>query len=123
MSNEQKLILDMVKDQKISVEEAERLLNEAECCDTSCCTPKSFNKKFLKVLVREADKTKVNISIPLALAEVGLKLVPKDKLKIKGTAIDMQEILNLIQDGSEGELVNIDTINNGDTVQVRVFVG
>jgi hypothetical protein len=122
MSHEQKLILEMVKDGKITVGEAEKLLSQTHAKDPIKVN-KSFSKKFLKVWVREADKTKVNISIPLALAEVGLKLIPKDKLKIKGTAIDMQEILELIKDGSEGELINIDSTNDGDSVQVKVFVG
>ena len=69
------------------------------------------------------DSAKVNINIPIALAEVGLKLVPKDKLKIKGHEIDMKEILQLIQDGTEGELVNVDTIYEGKQVKVRIFIG
>jgi len=34
----------------------------------------------------------------------------------------VSEILNLIKEGSEGELVNVDTINNGNPVKVRICI-
>lgn len=124
MSEEKKLILEMFKDGKIDAEQAEKLLDAQanEVQRENHPVSKSTNKKFLRVLIREGDKTNVNINIPIALAEVGLKLVPKDTLKIEGRDINIQEILNLIHEGAEGELVNIETTENGKEVKVKIFI-
>lgn len=122
MNEEKKLILDMLKEGKISVDEAENLLEFVEKKPREPTLAKSENRKFFKVMVTEGDSTKVNVRIPLALAEVGLKLVPKDKLKIEGKQIDLDEILKLIKEGQEGEFVNIETMDKGKEVKVKIFV-
>lgn len=122
MSQEKKLILEMFKEGKITVDEAEKLLEGIVGTQDESRFSKSINRKFLKVLVIEDNNTKVNINIPIALAEVGLKLIPKDKLKIEGKDINIEEILKLIQKGSEGELVNIDTADKGKEVKVKIFI-
>ena len=125
MNEEKKLILEMLKEGKITVSEAEQLLNSTQDKEASTeeTTPqKTAGKKFLRVLVMEDDKKKVNVNIPIFLAEAGLKLIPKDKLKIKGQAIDLDEILKLIKAGCEDELVNIDTTEKGKAIKIRVFI-
>lgn len=122
MSDEKKFILEMLSAGKINVAEAEKLLAGVGESQDDAVITKSPSKKFLKVLVTEENVTKVNINFPIALAETGLKLVPKDKLKIEGMDINVTEILNLIKEGSEGELVNVDTINNGNRVTVRICI-
>jgi hypothetical protein len=122
MNDEKKLILQMLSEGKISVTEADKLLTETVNLQDESLTEKAANKKFLKILVNEGGNTKVNINIPMALAETGLKLVPKDKLKIEGTDINIDEILKLVRDGSEGELVNIETIKNDKEVRVRIAI-
>lgn len=122
MSEEKKLILEMLQSGKINVDEAEKLLEAQSNVDEKIPAAKSSNKKFLRVLVNEDNKMKVNINIPLSLAEVGLKLIPKDKLNIAGNKIDLDEIVGMIKDGNDGEFVNVDTMDNGKEVKVRVFI-
>ncbi|OGT30023.1 MAG: hypothetical protein A3E87_09840 [Gammaproteobacteria bacterium RIFCSPHIGHO2_12_FULL_35_23] len=122
MNEEKKLILEMVKEGKISVDEAEKLLESTKQTHDEALPVKSINRKFLRIIVVEENNTKVNINIPLALAEVGLKLIPKDKLKVEGKQIDVNEILKLIQEGNEGNLVNIETTNEGKEIKVKIFV-
>lgn len=123
MNEERKLILEMLSSGKIKVSEAEKLLDETEGeKDREPSPPKSLNKKFLRILVKEENNVKVNINIPIALASVGLKLIPKDALKIDGKVFDVNEILQLVQEGNEGELVNIDSIDNGKEVTVKISI-
>lgn len=123
MSEEKKLILAMLSEGKINVDEAEKLLDEGEGTkQEEPLLTKSINKKFLRILVKEENNTKVNINIPIALAEVGLKLIPKDKLKIEGEDINVNEILNLVKQGNEGELVNIETMDKGKEVKVKIYI-
>jgi hypothetical protein len=125
MSEEKRIILEMVRDGKISVEEAEQLLEKANPGESIEDTPKSNkpnSKKFLRVRVTEEDKVKANVNIPIALAEVGLNLIPKEKLKVDGKQINMDQILKLIEEGTEGELVNIDAEDEGKNYKVNIFI-
>ena len=125
MSEEKKIILEMLKEGKISVEEAEQLLEKANPGETFDDTPKikkPNSKKFLRVRVTEEDKVKANVNIPIALAEVGLNLIPKSKLKVDGKQINMDQILKLIEEGTEGELVNIDAEDDGKKYKVNIFI-
>ena len=125
MSEEKRMILEMLKDGKISLEEAEELLEKANPGESSA-TPqrikKPNSKRFLRVRVTEEDKVKANVNIPIALAEVGLNLIPKDKLKVDGKQINMDQILKLIEEGTEGELVNIDAEDEGKNYKVNIFI-
>ena len=125
MSEEKRIILEMVKDGKISVDEAEQLLEKAnpgESMDETSVVKKPNSKKFLRIRVTEEDEVKVNIKIPMALAKVGLKFIPKGKLKVNGEQISADQILEMIHEGSEGELVNIDTEDKGKNVKVTIFI-
>ncbi len=125
MSEEKRIILEMVKDGKISVDEAEQLLEKAnpgDSIDDTTVAKKPSSKKFLRIRVTEEDEVKVNIKIPMALAKVGLKFIPKGKLKVNGEQISADQIMQMIQDGSEGEIVNIDTEDKGKNVKVTIFI-
>ena len=125
MSEEKRIILEMLKEGKISVEEAEQLLekaNPSESFDETKRIKKPNSKKFLRVRVIEEDKVKANVNIPIALAEVGLNLIPKSKLKVDGKQINMDQILKLIEEGTEGELVNIDAEDDGKNYKVNIFI-
>ena len=115
----------MVKDGKITLEEAEQLLDKLNLGVSTANVPKvkkPNSKKFLRVRVTEEDKVKANVNIPIALAEVGLNLIPKAKLKVDGKQINMDQILKLIEEGTEGELVNIDAEDNGKNYKVKIFI-
>lgn len=125
MSEEKRIILEMVKDGKISVDEAEQLLDKAnpgESIDDTAVAKKPSSKKFLRIRVTEEDNEKVNIKIPMALAKVGLKFIPKNKLKVNGEEINSDQILEMIQEGAEGEIVNIDASDKGKEVKVTIFI-
>ncbi len=125
MNEEKRKILEMVKEGKITFEEAEQLLdklNLGESSEKVARIKKPNSKKFLRVRVTEEDKVKANVNIPIALAEVGLNLIPKSKLKVDGKQINMDQILKLIEEGTEGELVNIDAEDEGKNYKVNIFI-
>lgn len=125
MSEEKRIILEMVKEGKISVDEAELLLEKAnpgESFDDTPVTQKPNSKKFLRIRVTEEDQVKANIKIPIALAKVGLKLVPKGKLQVNGEQISSDQLMEIIKEGTEGEIVNIDAEDKGKNVKVTIFI-
>ena len=125
MNEEKRIILEMLREGKISTDEAEQLLEKTNTGETLSNAPKNKkpnSKKFLRVRVTEEDKVKANVNIPIALAEVGLNLIPKDKLKVDGKQINMEQILKLIEAGTEGELVNIDAEDEGKNYKINIFI-
>jgi len=124
MNEERMLVLDTLKEGKITSEEANKLLSDMET-PTIVDKPRggsTLNKKFLRIRVTDNEDTNVNINIPIALAEVGLKMVPKEKLKIKGQEISIDHILDLIEEGTEGELVNMDIVDKNKETKVRIYI-
>lgn len=122
MSDEKKLILDMIKGGKITPEQGEKLLGQVGCSQDGQTTSGPINKKFLRILVTEGEQKTVNVNIPLALAEAGLKLIPKKELEKKGINLDFDHIMQLIKEGSNNEIVKINTIENGKEVKVEIYI-
>lgn len=114
MNDNQKEILQMVADNKITVEEAERLLElvgkHLENSDSDQPAPAVGNRspKYLRVCVEPgeakeaAGSSKVNIRVPLSLIRAGMKLtslIPSsavdqanDALREKGIDMDLNKI-------------------------------
>jgi len=85
MSDNQKKILDMLAEKKISVDEAQRLLSLLEPQkDTEARTPgdtsgKKPNARYFRVVVEPkagagAEVERVNVRVPIALIRAGMKL-------------------------------------------------
>jgi hypothetical protein len=60
------------------------------------------------------EESYVNLRIPVALAEAGLKLVPEGKLG----RIDPAMIVEMIEEGATGELINVH--EEKKTISVRI---
>jgi hypothetical protein len=128
MSDKMK-ILEMLKEGIISVDEADRLLRalEKEPNDSSkveVIVPKykTDPKNLLfKVRILSADGDKVNINIPLKFAKTALKS-GKINLGEKNDVlnnIDVDAIIEMIEEGHIGELVDISSAD-GDIVKIVI---
>ncbi|MBN2543898.1 hypothetical protein JXI42_13655 [bacterium] len=125
MNEEQKKILRMLEEGKITADEAERLLKAVEPGNEEVDSVKTTTiiedrgvkgkgkAKWLKVRVYEQDldKPKVNVRIPLSLLKIGAKLGAKLNVAIPGKAHDvLQEkginLENLEDLAAVGELVD-----------------
>lgn len=117
MSNERMRVLQMLEKGEINAEEATELLNALE---SKTVDVKKERKKKISILVSENGEEKVNISIPLKLAKVIAKFVPKSALgSMEEEGIDLQGLIDSIDDEMGDEpLVNIN--DGGDRVIIRV---
>ena len=136
MAENKKRILEMVAENKISVDEAVRLLELVEEPEASPATRKS--PRYLRVVIKpttdsgaESDTERVNIRVPLALIRAGVKLtslIPADvadkvdsTLREKGIGFNLknlkeEDLEQLIEALSDLE-VNIE----GGTGKVKVY--
>lgn len=117
-------ILTMVQDGKITAEEGAKLLDALEnnmgIENTSTSNKKS---KWLKIKVFDPDeKAKVNVTIPISLLNIGVKLASKFSPEIKEAGLtdkDMEEIFKIIKSGEVGKIVDIDT-EKGEKVEIVI---
>lgn len=121
-------ILEMLKEGIITVDEADRLLKalEKEPSDQSkveVIVPKykSDPKNLMfKVRIISGDGDKVNVNIPLKFAKTALK---SGKINFGNSDIqnniDMDSIIEMIEDGHIGEIVDI-TSADGDIVKIFI---
>ncbi|MGI6188436.1 MAG: DUF2089 domain-containing protein [Clostridiales bacterium] len=127
MREEVKQILKMVEEGRITAEEAEKLIDVLKPDDgggTSLISSTDDDYgKFLRIKVVENGNDKVNVNVPLSLVEVGIKLATQlgaeyePKLQALKD-IDFNEILNSIQNGAQGKLVEVE--DNGTYVTITV---
>jgi|MTBAKSStandDraft_1061840.scaffolds.fasta_scaffold66256_2 polyhydroxyalkanoate synthesis regulator phasin len=128
--DEKKKILEMVKKGKISVDEAERLLNalgaDGEGDKAKQAVMSSSGKGLkgkLRIEIDSNDGDKVRIAVPLKLASMIKGMIPKQATaQMNAEGIDLNVLLESLDEGLDTideDLVNIES-SDGDTV--RIFV-
>ncbi|MDI3546691.1 MAG: hypothetical protein PWR10_343 [Halanaerobiales bacterium] len=115
MNEERIRILKMLEEGKISVEEADELLNTLNAAPEKEREVKKGKARFIKILVDEEGEEKVDISIPFSLAKTALKFMPKSaKDSLNEQEINLEELLNSVE-GDLEETQTLVNINDGDT--------
>jgi len=120
-AEERMKILDMIRDGKISPDEGSRLLQalnvgakKAEDKD------RGRDPRWLRVRVtnKATNKTKVNVSVPMSLVNVGIKLgarfIPTD------SEVDFTRALEAIRSGQTGKIFEYDDHDDAERVEVWV---
>ncbi len=124
MTEERLRILEMVAEGKISVEEADQLMETMEQSDNryqgKAQNTRPKKSKALKILVQEGGKEKVNLSIPLSLAQAFTGFMPENtKAKLEDKNINISELLENLENGNgDGKLIDIDEGN--EHVEIRI---
>ncbi|MBL7034027.1 MAG: hypothetical protein ISR91_07765 [Candidatus Delongbacteria bacterium] len=126
MENERKQVLEMVAEGKVTVEEAQQLLDalnqqpqDQDNFDLPAKRAGVFRKpRMIYIEVVEHGRKKVNVRIPLALAKVGMRFVPEDVVDVAGEKINLDELFDAVKNGVVGNLVEVE--DNGK--QVRIYV-
>lgn len=117
-------ILEMIENKTITAAEGAELLKALETNEVK--TPTIRNKKeafkMLKVKVLSADGDKVNVQIPVEFAKVALSSGKAGFMKvdqIEGLNIDFDQILEMIDTGMLGKIVDVESAD-GDIVEIVI---
>jgi hypothetical protein len=113
-------ILDLLSKGIITAQEAEKLLSAVgeETVDAEVFTPKKKAPfRMLKIHIDSSDGDNVRVQIPIEFAK--LLKTGKFNINLKQADLDIDELLDMINSGVSGELVNI-TSADGDIIKIVV---
>lgn len=122
MQEEIKRILKMVEEGKIDSDKATELIEAINLKPDSQQPKKTFNSdKMLRVKVISSTEDNVNVNIPINfLKAIGTAV---NNIKIPGVSeqegIDIKMIMEAIDSGLEGKIVDVKSAN-GDIVEVAI---
>ncbi len=116
MSEARRRVLEMLAAGKVSVAEAERLLDALE----EPAAPRGAGR-LLRILLRDEDGEEVRVHLPLSLARVALEFLPADHRRLlEKEGIDLDALLAGFKDElPEGRLVELRG-SDGEEVVVEV---
>jgi hypothetical protein len=141
MEQEALEILSMVKEGKITPEQGAELLEALKTAGPAAPRP-GGKPRFVRVKVNvdpgaESSKKEtvaVNLNLPIALADLALKLAEGAKFQQgdqtivlgeyvkKLSGLDLGTVLQMVKEGAEGKLVDIDVGGGKEHVKVEVIV-
>lgn len=115
-------ILDLLAKGLITADEAEKLLQAMDKSEPSPAQEVVFNQKkapfrMLRIYVDSNDGDKVRIQIPIEFAK--LLKTQKFNANLRDNDIDIDALLDMINQGYTGELVNVES-GDGDIVKIVV---
>ena len=134
-------VLEMVSEGRVTPEQGTQLLEALRSHPSAAALPAGERPRFIRVRVNvderggEGDKVAVNVNLPVAMADLALKVLQEAKITRDGETIefgdylkdlrgmDVSAILQLVKEGAEGKLVDVDVADeDGDKVKVEVIV-
>ncbi len=118
MSQARRRVLEMLAAGKVSVTEAERLLDALE---PPAAPQEREGGRLLRVLVKSGDGEEVRVNLPLSLARVALEFLPAEhRALLQREGIDLDALLaGLKGELPEGRLVEVKS-PEGDEVLIEV---
>jgi hypothetical protein len=118
-TEERMQILKMVQDGQVTAEEAARLLEALREKDQES-EPSSRKEGPRRLRIRVSDletgRHKVNINLPWNLINVGMHM----GARFAPEEIDLEEVMQVIQAGTEGKIVDVE--DEEDRERVEIFV-
>jgi len=124
--NERMQILEMLKDGLITAAEADKLLRALDTNKQEVRSLKGEAAKMLKVDVVSSEGDKVHIKVPTSILKFATSKKLLGNIKIDGVdkdfienAIDIDQILAMVENGVMGEIVNIKSAQ-GDIVKIYI---
>jgi len=139
MDSEALEVLEMVKEGRVTPEQGVELLAALKSRPSIAGAAVGERPRFIRVRVHvqgdEKEKVAVNCNLPVAMADLALKMLEQAKITKDGETIqfgdylkdlqgmDISAILQMVKEGAEGKLVDVDIEGGkGEKVKVEVVV-
>lgn len=121
MSEERTRILQMVSDGKIDAAQGVELIKALKSNKAPDGPPQASTKANwfrVKVTDMETGRTKVNVNLPFGLVRAGIKLGAR--FAPETDEIEWDELVEAINEGASGKLVDVEDVEGGEKVEVYV---
>lgn len=120
LTAERMQILKMIENGQVTADEAAKLLEALETGAKDAKRAGATAPRWLRIRVTDlrSGKAKVNVNIPMSLVNVGLKMGAKFAPEMEG--VDMDEIKEAIQMGTQGKIIDVE--DEEDQEHVEIFI-
>lgn len=118
--DERMQILNMISSGQITAEEGAKLLSALKTGSGESGAGDSNLARWFRVRVTDlkTGKVKVNVNIPMALVDVGIKMgarfVPENK------DLDLNTLAEVIRSGAQGKVMDVEDDESGERVEIFV---
>lgn len=112
--DERKRILQLVESGQVTAEEATQLL------DAMGSERERARNRTVRVRVTDlaTNRQKINVTIPVGLITVGLRLGARLAPQLSGSALE--DLLRTIEEGAVGRLLDLQDLEEGERVEIFV---
>ncbi len=116
MLNDRATVLNQVAAGQMSAEEAANLLRQPARPTPSA----NLNGRWLHIRVTRLDNgaSRVNVNLPLSWVQAGMQIGARYDQRIAG--IDWDEVIGMIQSGTDGKLVEVEDLEDNERVEIFV---
>ncbi len=118
-AEERMKILKMIADKQITAEEGARLLEALRAADAEPQGRAELSKaRWLRVRVTEraTGRVKLNVTIPIGLVDVGLKMGARFAPEMAG--MDVSAIEAALRDGIRGRIIEVEDEKGDERVEI-----
>jgi hypothetical protein len=113
---ERNQILSLIQMGSLTAEQAAQLLDALEVEQVQL--EGARKNRFVRVRVTDmaAHRQKVNVTVPVALISVGLRLATRLAPQVRGSALE--DLLRAMEGGSTGRLLDLQDLEEGERVEI-----
>jgi len=120
LHDERMQILNMISSGQITAEEGAKLLSALKASSKESGEEDSTPARWFRVRVTDlkTGKVKVNVNIPMALVNVGIKMGARFVPNAKET--DLEKLAEAMRSGAQGKVVDVEDDESEERVEVFV---
>ncbi len=126
MDEERIRVLNMVKDGKLTVDEATKLLEAMNATPEKDLREVHTKAKWLRVKVTDLStgKPKVAVNLPIVIVDWALKMGPRAAslggVDLNSMGVDLEELRSVISYGMRGKIVDVTDNDSASHVEIVV---
>lgn len=123
-AEERMRILKMISEKQITAEEGARLLEALRASGGEATREESGRARWLRVKVTDkatdkaGDRIKLNVTIPIGLVDIALKMGARFAPELSG--MDGNLIQSALRDGVQGRVLSVDDAEDNERVEIFV---
>ncbi len=109
-------ILRLVESGNVTAEEAARLLDSLQVKQEHTNERKRNRIVRVRVTNLANNRQKANVTVPVSLIDVGLRLATRLVPQIRGSALE--DLLYAIENGTTGRLLDLQDLEEGERIEI-----